>query len=687
MDKRIISLLRNEEQGLSLQKIIRGLNLSVKQKTPLRRTLRSLEKKGVIQRVKRRYFIPSKGNLIRGKFTASFNGYGFVSPEGKREEDIFIPARSTKEALSGDVVEILYIDKGKKGKPEGSVLKIVKEGKDKLVGLYGERLGQPYFKSIDMLSAEEKPITSKQGFSPLPGMIVVVDRKTMKLTEIYGMPDDPGVDTKVVIQKHNLFPEFSKEALEESKSISVEINPEEISRRVDYRDWKTVTIDGESAQDFDDAVSLKKLNNGHFLLGIHIADVSHYVKPGTAIDQAAFLRGTSVYFPDLTLPMLPEILSNNICSLRPKEERLTLTVVLEIDARGEIKNSEFHPSVIQTAERMTYDSVFKIFREDKKERARYKHLVPDLLLMRELARILRDNRKSRGSLDFDLTEPELVYREGELSSVEPVESNEAHKVIEEFMVVANEAVAIYLSRKKMSFIYRIHPRPAPKNLEKLKEIIAFFGLSLPHPSRVESKHLQEALKLGEGKREEKFIGLQVLKSLKIAIYSEGNLGHYGLAKKEYTHFTSPIRRYPDLVVHRILKKALKGEETHIPELSSIALHSSHRERASESAERELVVWRILRFLRKKIGEELGGIIVDISRSRLVVELDNYFVGGIVFFNELGNDFYYKASGTTLVGRRTGKKFKLGEKIRVVLVSIDPLLRRMALSLGKNRRKN
>ena len=685
-ESEIISLLRKRREGLSFQRIAKELYILPRDKQLLRKTLRRLESLGVVLKLKRQYFVPAKSNIVKGRFIASPRGYGFVSPEGGSSEDIFVPARYSGGALKGDVVEVLYKEKGKKGKPEGRVIRIVKKETERMLGLYKERWGQAFFLPFDSPSPEEIPLSSEKYLSPQSGMIVEVDRDSKRLTEVLGMPDDPGVDTRVVIKRYNLASSFSEEALTEAEECSPEIRSMDKKERKDYRNWKIVTIDGESAQDFDDAVSVKKLRNGHFLLGIHIADVSHYVKPGTALDADAYDRGTSVYFPDLTLPMLPESLSNDICSLRPKEERFTFSVLFEIDREGEVLKTEFFPSLIRTAERMTYNSVYRIFEEDEEEREKFSDLVPDLLLMRDLARLLRTRRAKEGSLDFDLLEPELVYKEGSLHSIVPFEHNEAHRVIEEFMLAANEAVASFLGGKSVSLIYRIHPPPALKDLERLKEILAHFGLSLPMLKKIRSQDLQQVLEEVEGKVEEKFISLRVLKSLKLAVYSEENMGHYGLAKKEYTHFTSPIRRYPDLVVHRILKKALRQERVKMPSLSSIALHCSQEERNAEEAEKELMEWRIFRFLKGKLGDEFEGIIVDITKAGLVVELEDYFVDGIVSYSDLGGDYYFKRSEKTLIGRRTGRKYELGDRLKVALASVDPILRRMGLTLSPERKE-
>ena len=682
MDSEIVSLLRKRREGLSFQNIARELHLSPREKQKLRKRLKKLEGQGIVLRLRRKYYVPAKTNLIRGRFILSLRGFGFVTPENRLSEDIFIPSRFTAGARRGDIVEVLYREKGKKGKPEGRVVRIVKAERKTLLGFVSERWGSLFFLPLDSPSAEEIPLTGERPPSLRSGMIVEVDRKSRRLIKVLGMPDEPGVDTRVIIKMFNLASSFSKEALAEAKEFSVAINAQEKKGREDFRKWTSMTIDGENAQDFDDAVSVKTLENGHFLLGVHIADVSHYVKPDSSLDTEAFERGTSVYFPDRTLPMLPERLSNNICSLRPQEDKLTFSALLQIDRKGEVVKAEFHPSVIRTAERMTYDAVYRIFEGNVKEKKRYSRLVPDLFLMRELASLLRRRRAEEGSLDFDLLEPELIYKEGSLHSIVPFEPNEAHHLIEEFMLAANEAVARFLSQNDIPLPYRVHPQPSLKDLERLREILVHFGLSLPLPKKISSKDMQRVLKDVEGKQEEKFVSLQVLKSMKLAVYSEENTGHYGLAKKEYTHFTSPIRRYPDLLVHRILKKALRKEKEKISSLSSLALHCSERERAAEEAERELLEWRIFRFLKGKLGEEFDGIIVNITSAGLIVELDDYFVDGLVSYSDLGGDYYRKRSEKTLVGRRTGRTFELGDRMRVILASVDPILRRMSLVLSQ-----
>jgi ribonuclease R len=683
MEENLLSVLRQKRNGLSFHQIARLMRLGVKDQKKLRRALKELQKRGVVLKKKDSYFVSHERRVIRGEFLSSSRGFGFVRPETKEMEDVFIPGRHSLGALTGDIVEVLYEEKGERGKPEGRIVRILEKGRETALGIYDERFGQPFFVLLDSGSSEEIPLASKGSFTLKPGMIIEVKRDSWTLTSVLGLPDEPGVDTQVVIKQHNLAAAFLPVTAMEAQQISRRILAQDRAGRKDYRRWRTMTIDGETAQDFDDAVSVKKLASGPFLLGVHIADVSHYVKPGSALDKEALQRATSVYFPDLTLPMLPEELSNDLSSLRPRKTRLTFSVLLEIDQNGRVVKSEFHPSIIKTAERMTYTSVFKIFEGDADERRKFATLVPDLLLMREVASLLRKRREDAGSLNFDLLEPELVYREGKLQQVAAFEANEAHHLIEEFMVAANEAVASALTRKSLQALYRVHPAPGLADLEELRGLLEHFGFFLPKPEKVAGKDLQRILKQVEGKPEEKFIQFQVLRSLRIAVYSAENTGHYGLAKKEYTHFTSPIRRYPDLIVHRLIKAAIRGEKLRIPALPSLALHCSERERAADEAEKQLVEWRIFRFLKSKLGEEFEGLIVDITKAGVVVEFEDYFVDGLIPYADLDGDYYHRRSQKTLVGRRSGRKFDLGERVKVILASVDPIRRRMGLVLSRD----
>jgi len=686
MEERITRLLRGKAQGLSFQKIFQELRLPAKERKTLQQALHDLERRSVVAKARSKFTLAATTRVVRGKFDATLRGYGFVIQEGKEGEDIFIPARYTAGAMDGDTVEVQLSDRSRRAGPEGRVTRIIKKGRDIILGLTAIRGGRPYLIPIETPLGEEILLTVTPPRTIEPGRMVAVERDTWRIVEDIGRPEDPGVDTRVVIQRFGLLPVFSPEAAAEAAALTEETIEREAGNRTDYRDWTSVTIDGESAQDFDDAVSVRRLGRGCFQLGVHIADVSHYVRPDTALDRDAYLRATSVYFPDSTLPMLPENLSNDLCSLRPRRDRLTMSAVLEFDGQGEVVSAEFHPSVIRTADRLTYTSVFAVFSGDEDERRRLAPLVPALEDMRELSRLLRAKRLRRGSLDFDLVEPELVYSQGKLQSVQAFEPNEAHKMIEDFMIAANVAVASFLQEKKAPGVYRVHPAPSQSDLEELREVLAHFGIFLPKPAKLTSRDLQKVLDEAAGRDAEKFINVAVLRALRLAAYADENSGHYGLAEKDYLHFTSPIRRYPDLIVHRSLKATLAGPPPKMPGLAAAARHSSERERQADAAEKDLVEWRIFRLLKTRLGDECLGTVVDFNKAGMAVEIDDYFVRGTLAFADMGGDYYLAKSRGALVGKRTGRTFELGDRLKVQLAAVDPFLRKMSLVLVSDRRK-
>jgi ribonuclease R len=673
---KILTLLKKHKDGLDLDGLVSGLGLKRRDRAKVLEAVRGLEARGAVRSLRGRFRLAEKTAIVRGRFVTARPGFGFVAPEGGGP-DIFVPVRHSRGALPGDEVSVVVTEQGKFGKPEGRIERILKKERTGLLGVYLERSGVPYLQPFDCPAVDDIPLKSRGRLAPAPGMIVEADRATLALTHVFGRPEDRGVDARVVIRRYGLRSEFPEDAGREADA-APDLEPEAAADgRRDFRDWPTVTIDGEKAQDFDDAVSIRRSPGGGWHLGVHIADVSHYVRPGSALDREALERGTSVYFPDLTLPMLPERLSNGLCSLRPREPRLTVSAILDIDRDGRVRKAEFTPSLIRTVHRMTYTAVFKIFEGDAEERARYADVVPGLLEMRELATVLRARRLADGSLDFDLVEPELISEGGKLMAVAAAERNEAHRLIEEFMVAANVAVASAFTAKKLPAIYRIHPAPDVGDLEKLRDILANFGLTMPDPAKVRSKDLQRVLDKAKGLPGEKFIGRQVLRAMKLAVYSSKNVGHYGLAKTDYTHFTSPIRRYPDLVVHRLLKALLRRDAGEKLELESISAAASMRERNAADAEQSLVEWRILRFLKDRLGDEFSGIVVDIVKPGLLVELDDYFVAGLLPFASLGGDDEPRPAGRRLRPKRHRKTFDLGDSVRVVLVSCDLALRRMS----------
>ena len=677
-EAQILNLLRRNPQGLKLRDIFKELRVDRKSRAKVEDRLQSLVHRKLARRARDRWLLPPASDLRKGTFETFGRGFGFVVSE--KGEDVFVPSRFSSGAVHGDQVEVIVNASGRSGRLEGRVVRIVKKVKKRLLGIFGERFGRPFFVPFETPSAEEIPIVSRGSFFPEAGEIVSVERADMKIVEVLGRPDDPGVDAQVIIRKYGLADAFSPAAEAEAEQTAAVSAAETIAGRADFRSWKTFTIDGEAAQDFDDAVSISRRPSGGFRLGVHIADVSHYVRPGTALEAEAFARATSVYFPGLTLPMLPARLSNDLCSLRPRLERLAVSVVMDFNAEGERIGTSFHPSVIRTVERMTYDSVFKIMENDPAEREARASIVPDILDMRTLARAIRKRRLAGGSLDFDLVEPELVYQEGKVASVAALARNEAHELIEEFMVAANVAVAEYLRLRGIPSLHRVHEAPAEEDLEKLRATLAFFHILLPESKRITSRDLQSAVRAAEGTRLEKFVSVQILRAMRLAEYSSERSGHFGLGLKDYTHFTSPIRRYPDLVVHRLLKDDLAGRVPRPAGLEAAAVHSSEQERKADAAEKDLVEWRIFRFLKERLGDVVSGLIVDFSRGGLIVELDEYFVSGLLAYDDLGGDYFAKRSRGALTGKRTGRQYELGQGLSVQIAAVDPVNRRMSLVL-------
>lgn len=678
-EARILDLLRRNPQGLKLPELFKELRVDRKSRAKIEERLSGLVHRKLARRVKDRWLLPLAADLMKGRFQTGGRGFGFVIPESGEGEDVYVPSRFSGGAMNGDQVEIMVNPPGRGGRLDGKVVRITKKAAKKLLGTFGERFGRPYFIPFESASPEEIPLVSRGKHFPKAGDIVCVDRADLKITEVLGRPDDPGVDALIIIRKYGLAAEFPATVAAEAEKVANAPLPEHDPGRVDYRSWRTVTIDGETAQDFDDAVSITRRPDGGWRLGVHIADVSEYVRRGSALDEEAFARGTSVYFPGQTLPMLPEQLSNNICSLRPRVDRLTVSVVCDFDKDGVRIKSAFHPSIIRTVERMTYDSVYKILENDPAERAAHPDVVSDLLEMNTLAKKIRRRRMAGGSLDFDLVEPELVYQEGKVASIEVFTPHAAHKLIEEFMVTANVAVAEYLRLRGVPSLHRFHDAPDPDRLSELRDTLSIFHILLP-AGRITSRDLQNAIRAAEGTPIEKFVNIRILRSLRLAEYSAEHSGHYGLGLKDYAHFTSPIRRYPDLVVHRQLKADLAGRDPKSPGLEAAALHSSEQERKAAAAEKDLVEWRIYRFLKERLGDVVSGTIIDMSRSGLIIELNDFFVSGMLAFDDLGGDYFAKRSRGALTGKRTGRQYELGQALEVQIASVDPLLRRMSLVL-------
>jgi ribonuclease R len=628
--------------------------------------------------------------------------------------------------------------------------------------------GTPALRSVDRVLGDEAARRSQ--WDDLEGVVVDVELTDWptptqnprgRIIEIIGRPDDFGVDVEITIRKFHLPHHFSRATLEEAQNISAVIPAHELRRRRDFRTQPIVTIDGETARDFDDAVTVRHLADGNFELQVHIADVAQYVTPDSALDQEARLRGTSVYFPDRAVPMLPLELSTDICSLRPHIDRLVLSCVMRIDPHGEIVGYELSEGVIRSAERMTYTAVNAVIEGDAAARERYTALVPTFELMRDLAMILNRKRQRCGSIDFDLPEPVIEFDEfGLMKSITRSERNIAHRLIEEFMLSANECVAQYLESKRIASLYRIHEKPDAKRVYDFEVIAATFGYSLgvgplpihrvqfksdrraargtgkqartveiPKDVHITPRMYQKLAAKIAGKSEERILSYLMLRSLKQARYSEENLGHFALAATSYTHFTSPIRRYPDLIVHRILKDVLHksaekrdgdvpigisgaldgnaeqdsagatpwskrrerdarhesqellGGPIKVEELHEIAEESSQSERRADDAERELMEWKKVKFMQDRVGEDFDGLITSVTKFGFFVELTDMFVEGLVPLNTLTDDFYtYHENTRQIIGQRSRRIYSMGQRIRVLVDRIDPVEKKIQFAI-------
>lgn len=673
---------------LTPQEILKKIGGSRDSLKTVTETLRELTRSGELVRLKKKHFaLPRGQNCVTGRIQAHPDGFGFLIPDQKGTEDIYLNRREMRRVMHGDRV-MLRIDRKKRGQTSAHVVQVLERGQARLLGTYDEFEGKPYLIPMDLRIAAAIPLT-RAGPKPEKGKVITAEISRYgtafsppeaRLLETLGDPDDAEVQTQAVIFRYDLPVSFTAETRKEASACPQAISSEELSSRTDLRSLPLVTIDGEQARDFDDAVCVQK-SNGRYHLYVSIADVAAYVERDTALDQEAFQRGTSIYFPDRAIPMLPEELSNGICSLNPQQERLTQSVLLEINQKGEVLNSRFFNSVIRSRARMTYTDVRRILVDKDPEcLRRYENLVDQFKLMEELALLLWESRKHRGTLDFDLPEAEIVLDlQGMPENIVRAERSIAHRMIEEFMIAANEAVARHLKEKSLPLLYRVHEGPEEDTLEALAPFLLSLGYRLP-PKRgkISPKELQGLLEACRGKPEERVVNRVLLRAMKQAHYATENIGHFGLASPCYTHFTSPIRRYPDLIVHRMLKRALEGTKLKPGKREELDAYleeagrlTSERERTAMEAEREMVDLKKAQFMMDKLGEEFGGFIVSLASFGFFVELENYFVEGLVRLSSLRDDFYhYYEKEYVIKGRRTGRKFRLGDSVRIKVARIN-----------------
>jgi len=696
VNKESILAFFREKTGkpLGFKEIVSLMHLSHPEARALKRLLRQMLRAGDIVMTRKGLYGPSEDmNLITGRFEAHRDGYGFVILEKPGERDIFVPARWTLGAMDNDRV-IARMENWQRR--EGRIIRILERATTRFVGRLDVTKNATYVRPknkslpFDLYISPQDRGKARHGDSVVAEILSYPTDKrppSGRVIKVIGKPEDPASEVEAIIEEFNLPRRFPKDVHDEAKLLTQKVEHEAGIRRKDLRSLSTVTIDGERAKDFDDAVSIKLTEHG-YKLWAHIADVGFYVGWDSVLDEEARKRGTSVYLPDRVIPMLPKELSEDLCSLRPKVGRLAFTVEIDFDRRGERTGAKFYPSLIKSDERMTYTSVRKILVDhDRDEREKYDLLLQDFELMNELCGILRGMRLERGSLDFDLPEPEvLLDLQGRPEAILRAERNLAHMIIEEFMIAANEAVAGHLESLGVPSLYRIHEEPDPMKLEEIMKVI--------HPSgRARRKSLKAAdfsrlLMEIKGTPGEEIINYMILRSLKQARYSPVNVGHFGLASASYTHFTSPIRRYPDLVVHRILREVLTKK--HLPDkrikeleglLPDIAFHSSRMERLADDAEREVVGAMKVWFMKDKVGEEFGGMLVGVTPYGLRVRLKDFYVDGFIHVSYMTDDFYrYNERSVSLSGRNTGRTFRIGDELTVRVDKVDMEEREILLGI-------
>ncbi|VEF47026.1 ribonuclease R [Bacillus freudenreichii] len=649
-----------------------------------------MEEQGLIVRTRsNRYGVPEKMNLVRGSLSGNAKGFGFLLPDEPGMDDIFIPPHEINGAMNGDKVLVRVSPSTGGARREGAVVRILERGTVQVVGTYTESKYFGFVIPDDKKIADDIFIPKNASMGAVEGHKVIAkittypeNRKNAEgeIIQILGHKNDPGVDILSVIYKHGLPLAFPDEVMEQANNVPETIDENDIGNRRDLRDQTIVTIDGADAKDLDDAVTLSKLDNGNYKLGVHIADVSHYVTEGSPIDQEAYERGTSVYLVDRVIPMIPHRLSNGICSLNPKVDRFTLSCEMELNPSGEVVSHEIFPAVIKTTERMTYSDVNKILIDkDPVLREKYESLVPMFELMEELQGILQKKRMKRGAIDFDFKEAKVIVDEdGKPIDVVIRERSIGERIIEEFMLAANETVAEHFHWMEVPFIYRIHEDPKEEKLQRFFEFITNFGLVVRGTANVvHPRALQEIIESVQGKPEELVVSTVMLRSMQQAKYFPESIGHFGLSTKFYTHFTSPIRRYPDLIVHRLIRTYLFEEkvdpatrEKWNAQLDEIAQHTSSRERRAVDAERDTDELKKAEFMEDKIGEEFDGIISSATNFGLFVELPNT-IEGLVHVSYMTDDYYhYDERQFALIGERTGNVYRIGDEVTVRVINVN-----------------
>jgi ribonuclease R len=685
-------LQRPDYRPVPQRELLHRLNIPGDDRPAVRRLLKKLLDEGIVATTRgRRLVAAGRAETIRGLFEMHADGYGFVIPDGGAPH-VFVPRRSVGDGRHGDTVAVRVTERGRGGKRQGAIVSVLAQADRRRLGVFRRRGRGGVVQPFDPSAPQGIAVPAAFRHGAKDGEVVSVEVMKVhqgarlpegKVLEVLGPVDTPGVDVMVVARRHDLSLRFPRAVLDEAARLPSRVPRREADSRERFDDPPPVTIDGETAQDFDDAVAVAELPRGGFRLFVHIADVAHFVAPGSVLDSEARARGTSVYFPGTVLPMFPEKLSNDLCSLRPGRDRLVQSAVLDLDRDGSLRKVRFADGIVRSAARLTYAQVAEVIEGRKRGHGVPGRIVPMLQVMDRLRGRLEKRRAERGSIDFDLPEPEILLDvEGMMTGVKIEPRNKAHRLIEEFMLAANEAVAGWLEDRGTPCLYRVHERPDPLKLETLSEFVAGLGLRLTGELETMAPgRIRELAAQAEGRPDYSVITQMVLRSMKQARYTTENIGHFGLAAPVYCHFTSPIRRYPDLVVHRLLRAAREGEPRRVSsaDLEGVAEACSTLERSAEAAERELLAWKAIVFIKDREGETFDGVVVGVAKFGLFVRLTETLVEGLLHVERLGDDrFDYVEPRQELRGRRTGRSYRLGQALRVRVMKVDTILRRVDL---------
>ena len=699
-DELLDTIRRQVDHPATVRDLMERLGWPSSQRATLRRRLAALVERGDLIRIRgNRYGLPDRMDLVTGRVQVHPRGFGFVTPDHPAEGiagDVYIAGTNLNQAMHGDRVVVRVERRSDRGRAEGRILRIVERAAAQLVGRYD---ADGYVVPLDRRLPMDVQIPGGERGGASAGDLVVAELTRYptptrspagRVVEVLGTLDTPGVDVRVVLRAHGIPDAHDPQAVDEAQRLGDKLRPADRRGRTDFRHLITVTIDGESARDFDDAITLETLGGGNVRLGVHIADVSHYVAEGSALDRDACRRGTSVYFPDRAVHMFPPELATGLCSLKPRLDRLVQSCVMEIDGAGDVVRYEIHDGIIHSNARMTYTDVDAVLSDPASAAAeKYADLAPFFDALGALAAILTERRRRRGAIDFDV--PVARFRRDDAGRVEAIVADErttAHRIIEEFMLIANETVAEHLVRQEMPALFRVHERPDAAKVEAFEEFATSLGYSLAaSPDAIAPGHFQRLLERLRGRPEERPVARLMLRTMRLARYEPDNLGHFGLAAPSYTHFTSPIRRYPDLVVHRAVRASrrptLSAERTRrwSEDLPDLARRTSELERRAEEAERELVHWQMVRFMADKVGEEFTAYVVGVTAFGLFVELVEQFVEGLVHVSSMADDYYHYVERQHLwQGESTGKIYRLGDRVRVQLVRVDTEHRQLDLAL-------